>query len=66
MKTTDYTEPTDTAPLETLPTFAVDYFVDDRERPSRVMLMPRALEPGSSDQWVSIDADHAVPLDEVR
>lgn len=66
MRAADRPESTVPETLGELPWFALDYFVDDRDDPSRVMVMPREIEPGSSDQWISIDSSHAVALDEVR
>lgn len=49
-----------------LPVFELDYLFDDRDRPTEVTVFPAEDTFDISTNWITIDIDHAVPLDRIR
>lgn len=47
------------------PSFALDWAVDDPDAPNQVTVSPAAPDDPLTE-WLSVDIDHAVPLDELR
>ena len=48
-----------------LPRFDLEYGVDDTDRPTSVTVYAPDADDIST-HWITIDADHAVPLEDVR
>jgi hypothetical protein len=49
-----------------LPTFELEWAVDDADDPSEVTLFSDGEGDDLTVSWLTIDADHAVPIDEIR
>lgn len=49
-----------------LPVFDLDYLFDDRDHPTEVTVFPAEDTFDISTNWITIDIDHAVPLDRIR
>lgn len=59
------TNASDEARLEQFPSFGLEYLFDDDERPSEVtVFVDNAAD--LSTNWITMDAAHAVPLEDVR
>jgi hypothetical protein len=65
MSAIEPSEQSQSAHLEELPQFDLEYLFDDDDSPTEVTVF--ADDPESlSTQWITIDRDCAVPLEEVR
>ena len=62
MSATDSPDPD----LTTLPEFELDCLFGDRDDPTEVTVFPAGDDGALSTQWLSVDIDHAVSLEEVR
>jgi len=51
--------------LDATPQFELEWLYDDADDPSQVTVFPRDTER-SATEWISVDCDSAIPLDEVR
>ena len=52
--------------LEAYPEFVLCGLYDDDLDPQILTVFPRHPEDDLTTEWISVDADHAVPLDAVR
>lgn len=52
--------------LETLPTFELEYSYDDPEDPSQITVFPESIKYDLSTNWITIDKDSAVSIEELR
>lgn len=51
--------------LDELPQFELDFLLDDLDDPTEVMVAPRR-DDQEKTQWITMDIEHAVPLDDLR
>lgn len=66
MSVTDRREQDTEGELGDLPVFEISYLLDDRENPTEVTVFPGTEDYDLSTHWITIDAGHAVPLEDVR
>lgn len=52
--------------LAAYPRFALCCLFDDRDDPRELTVFPARPDAGLTTEWITIDADHAMPLDAVR
>lgn len=52
--------------LEDLPEFELAYLFDDEENPKRVTIFQPGTGDNAASRWISIDSEHAVPIEEVQ
>lgn len=52
--------------LEELPNFDLSYLFDNEDEPTEVTVFPASDEFDISTNWITIDVDGAVPLDQVQ
>ena len=65
MSAIEPSQQTQHTPLEELPQFDLEYLFDDDDNPTEVTIF--ADDPETlSTQWITVDREVAVPLDEVR
>lgn len=65
MSALEPTSTNETANLEELPTFDLRYLYDDTETPSELTIFSPDMETLTTS-WITIDASHAVPLEDIR
>lgn len=58
--------PTGEQDLEQLPRFSLSYLYDDEVRPTEVTLFPESAEADLVTQWLTVDVESAIPLEDVR
>lgn len=66
MSVSDNPEREATFELQDLPEFELSYLFDDTEHPEEITVFPGTNELDISTHWITIDADHSVPLEKVR
>lgn len=54
-----------TVPLDDFPSFDLGCLFDDRDDPSEVTVYPGSNAHDISTNWITMDLDHAVPLEDV-
>lgn len=52
--------------LDTLPTFDLTFRYDDATNPAELTVFPAAETDGQTTAWLTIDVEHAVPLETIR
>lgn len=65
MSATQQSNSTDSVVLDQLPTFELTYLYDDDENPSEVTVFTDG-ETTIATNWITVDRQHAVPLEDVR
>ena len=55
-----------TTALEELPDFDLSYLYDDSEEPTEVTVFPGDCGDELATNWITVDAGHAVPLEDIR
>lgn len=50
--------------LDEYPVFELTFLFDKPHDPTEVTVIPRKVQDATT-QWITIDADHAIPLDHV-
>lgn len=53
-------------PLESLPTFALTCRYDDVDDPAELTVFPATADDERPTTWLTVDVEHAVPLETVR
>ena len=66
MSAIEHTPSTDGATLEELPAFELTYLYDDDDNPTEVTVFLAGTDDGLATQWLTIDREHAVPLESVQ
>ncbi|MFC6724566.1 hypothetical protein ACFQE1_09305 [Halobium palmae] len=56
----------DDAESVAFPSFELEYAFDDASEPTEVTLFSTSGEDDPVTNWLTVDVDHAVPLEEVR
>lgn len=49
-----------------LPAFRLEFYYDDQEYPTEVTVCSATDRGTLATHWITIDIDHAVPLDDIR
>jgi len=62
----DETRTADGGRIDSLPAFALGYSLDDLARPSEVTVFDERDWSMLDVRWITVDADHAVPLEACR
>lgn len=52
--------------LDQLPDFNLSYLFDDTDKPAEITVFPVSNSYDISTNWITIDADSAVPLEDTR
>lgn len=66
MSAIDGSERQTTVELEELPDFELSYLFDDSDEPAEVTVFPVSNAFDISTNWITIDADSAIPLEHTR
>lgn len=66
MSTTDRRPEPRAEDLAALPEFELAYRYDDDEAPTEVTVFPSRFGDDLATHWLTVDIDHAVPLDRAR
>jgi len=51
--------------LDELPSFDLDYVIDEEEEPAEVTVFPKSDEFDIHTNWITVDISSTVPLDDV-
>ena len=52
--------------IENLPEFELSFIFDDDDEPKRVTIFQPGTEEVAACRWISIDSDHAIPIEKIR
>jgi hypothetical protein len=58
--------PTGDRETESFPDFDLDCLLDDWESPSEVTVFSTMTDAEMRTQWITVDENHAIPLDQIR
>ena len=66
MSATDHRPEPASGSLDALPEFELASRYDDEDEPTEVTIFPAGLGEDLATTWLTVDVEHAVPLDQVR